>query len=94
MSKSINSEALAVIFDIYGVELENAHRMNPERYCWPISELPTVMAKMKDAFVRGSCSIDGEGWKRTCKRLKIKHTRKALWEYAENNPSEFTDTAS
>lgn len=66
--------------DIYAEELERAVKERPDDYGWPVSELPVVLEKMKAAFIRGSYNKDSLAIKRTCKRLVIKHTYKAINE--------------
>lgn len=59
---------------IYEEELVNAVRNNPKEYCWPIEQAPQVATRMKAAILSSSYNKDGQAFKATCRRLKIKHT--------------------
>lgn len=47
-------------------------------YCYPPDRVPHVAAKMRAAIEAGCYNKDGEGFKRTCKELKIPHTYKGI----------------
>lgn len=58
----------------------------PEQYAWHYSgdldaEIQRVAGRMFEAMNRGSFNHDSKSYKLTCKRLKIKPTRKAILEY-------------
>lgn len=60
--------------EVYTRRLAEALMNEPHNYVWPASELPTVLAKMRNAFIRKSFNKDGYAIKMTCRELKIKHT--------------------
>lgn len=60
--------------ETYREELLKAHQEAPETYAWPIEEFEAVLARMFVAIDKGSMNKDGLAFKRTCKRLGIKHT--------------------
>jgi hypothetical protein len=68
---------IAVLTDQYAQLFETAeYALARARYT------PAAMAeKMTDGVVDGSANKDGDGIKRTCKALGIKHTYKAIGEY-------------
>lgn len=59
---------------LYEEELARSIKEHPDKYFWPISELPAVVARMKVAFEKGSFNKDSLAIKSVCKRLNIKHT--------------------
>lgn len=63
----------------YGIHLQGFAELG--RYGWPASEAPTVAAKMRAAWERGTGSKDGDAFKATCKQLGISHTYKAINAY-------------
>jgi hypothetical protein len=67
--------------EVYAEVLPLLRKEKPELYVWPESETSTVLAKMGVAFEKGTFNHDGEGIKRACKILGIKHTRKAMLEF-------------
>jgi len=62
---------------VYAKHLKAAMAEHPEMYL-PGLDSAEVAAKMNAAFFTGTASKDGEGVKRTCRELKIKHTYKAI----------------
>ena len=79
---------------VYGEELERATREHPADYRWahaptivhgncgnttfPARTVAQVAANMRLAILSGGYSHDGRAFKATCKRLGIKHTRRAI----------------
>ena len=66
---------------VYTEELEKAVLKYPEEYVWPVENVPTVAAKMIQAFRAGTYNKDSRAMKATCKRLNIKHTYTAINAY-------------
>jgi hypothetical protein len=66
---------------VYTEELEKAVKNFPEEYAWPVENVPTVAAKMVQAFLAGTYNKDSRAVKATCKRLSIKHTYKEINAY-------------
>ena len=66
---------------IYTEELGKAVLAYPEEYTWPVENVPTVAAKMIQAFRAGTYNKDSRAIKATCKRLNIKHTYTAINAY-------------
>jgi hypothetical protein len=71
---------MSVFAVVYREELERALKETPELYAWPITELDNVLARMLAGLAKGSANKDSPPIKRTCKRLGIKHTYKAIQE--------------
>lgn len=65
----------------YTEQLEKAVLKYPEEYVWPVENVPTVAAKMIQAFRARTYNKDSRAVKATCKILKIKHTYTAINEY-------------
>lgn len=65
----------------YAEELEKAVLKFPEEYTWPVENVPTVAAKMIQAFRAGTYNKDGRAIKAVCKRLNLKHTYKEINAY-------------
>jgi len=53
----------------------------PNEYAFKVAEVPMVAIRMRWAFHDGSFHHIGRAIKATCKRVGIKHTRKAMLEY-------------
>lgn len=66
------------------VEEDAQKPANAREYHFPVSFVPTIVGRMKEAIVRGSYNKDGEGFKRTCKALGIKHTYMSITKWLEN----------
>lgn len=66
---------------IYEPELLKVVKENPQQYTYPVSSVPGVVTRMQAAFLAGSYNHDGLAIKRTCQKLGIKHTRKAMEEF-------------
>lgn len=67
--------------DVYREELEKSLKEAPENYAWGPDDLETVFNRMKNAIERGSFNKDSISFKRTCKRLNIKHTYRAIDDF-------------
>lgn len=52
-------------------------------YFFGLDAVPAVAAKMIAATFDGTANYDGPAFKLTCKRLGIKHTRKAINAYVK-----------
>ena len=55
----------------YTKQLTSIVKNYPEKYAYPLTEVPNVISKMKVAFIRKSYNKDGAAIKATCKALKI-----------------------
>ena len=84
-------------FELYEIELERCAKESHMDYPWflgnanyPAIPVSVVAARMRKAVERNSHSHSGPAFKATCKRLGIKHTRKAIAEYCASEllPSE------
>lgn len=69
--------------EVYRVKLKEAVRTRPEIYVWPLSEVPTVVNRMRAALIAGSYNHDTLAIKWTCKELGIKFTRRAIEAFFE-----------
>jgi hypothetical protein len=58
----------------YEKQLAVAIQKYPVEYGYPVTEVPTVVGKMKVAFIRKSYNKDGRAIKATCKALNIGYT--------------------
>ncbi len=77
-----NEEQLKVFLGIYTGKLAEAVERSPDKYCYPVSEVPQVVERMRVAILRGSYSLHSSpAFKATCKALGIKFTYKAVREY-------------
>jgi hypothetical protein len=68
-------------------EVVKADKLRPiehQEYRFPVEFVPVVVDRMKDAIQRGSYNKDGDGFKRTCKALGIKHTYMAINTWLNN----------
>lgn len=66
------------LFAIYCEELERSRKLSPNEYAWGDDEHDAVVERMRIALHRMSFDKESETWKRTCKRIGIKHTYKAI----------------
>ena len=62
----------------FATELAKAVVERPDEYGFPVDEVPIVVNRMRQAFIRGSYNHDGVAIRRTCKCLGLKHTRTAM----------------
>ena len=67
--------------DMYTLQLRKAVETRPDLYSWPVSEVPTVVAKMVKALEMGSYNKGGLGMQWTCKALGIKYTYASINSY-------------
>ncbi len=58
----------------YERQLQTAIVKYPVEYGYPVTEVPTVVGKMKTAFIRKSYNKDGRAIKATCKVMGIGYT--------------------
>jgi len=65
----------------YARQLESAVTNHPEEYCYPTSEIPGVIKKMRTAFIEQSYNKDGRAIRSTCKALSIPYTYVAINKY-------------
>lgn len=72
---------LQCFLDVYREELERSYKASPESYAWPWSDFDVVFSRMAKGIEAGSFNKDNETFKRTCKRLRIKHTYTAIREF-------------
>ncbi len=59
---------------VYSVKLAEAVETCPEEYGFPLSDVPRVAGKMREAFIRGTFNKDGKAIKATSRHFKVPHT--------------------
>jgi hypothetical protein len=69
----------------YAVQLKHAVETYPSEYAYSVTEVPKVIARMRDAIQSGQFNKDGRAIKETCKKLKIKHTYKGIRNFIDNH---------
>lgn len=67
--------------ETYKLELTKALIERPYDYNWTMDEFDLVFERMEKAILAGTFNKDSTAIKRTCKKLGIKHTYKAIREY-------------
>lgn len=77
-SRQINDANFFRFIVIYTEKLREAVAKHPEVYRYTQAEVPAVVDRMREAFVRGSYNHDGLAIRNTCKAVGIKPTRTAL----------------
>ncbi len=85
----MNAERFKLFGAAYLDGLTAAVKANPEEYGYGPEGVPTVVARMLAAISAkgpGSVNLDGGGFRRACKALGIKHTRKAITAYLDGAP--------
>lgn len=67
----------------YEAALGDAVRVQPDAYAYPVSEVPRVVERMMRAIRENVESVNytGHGFRLTCKRLGIRHTKKAILNF-------------
>ena len=78
MSKRVVPEKLEKWTGIYAEELKSAVEKFPGEYFYGVDSVPSVVAKMRVAFERGTYNYEGRAIRSTCRRLGISHTYKAI----------------
>ena len=88
----MNNSRFETLSEVYRRNLIAAVQDNPSNYMlgrlgapsdpveYANSTADKMLARVKETGMM-TVSKDGEGWKRTCKELGIKHTYKAIEEY-------------
>jgi len=66
---------------VYVEQLKLAVEQNPEEYGWSLDKLPNVVARMRAAISSKTFNHNSTSFRKTCKILGIKHTRKAIFEF-------------
>ena len=63
--------------------LRDAVIAHPNDYLYPVQQVPVVVAKMMKAIRENANNVNygSHGFRLTCKRLGIKHTKKAIIAY-------------
>lgn len=86
----MNQEKFTLFAEAYRVGLQAAVEEKPEEYFMqgstPEEYAKVVSARMMNKIGSGKhygVSYDGGGFRRACKKIGIKHTRKAILEYLE-----------
>jgi hypothetical protein len=69
--------------EVYRQELCNAKREYPLEYVWAITEVDCIANRMLNAIKTDTFNKDSRAIKATCKRLKIKHTYKAIKDFLQ-----------
>jgi hypothetical protein len=70
-----------IFIDEYEYSLKWAKEKYPQDYSWPVSELPRITERMKNAILARTFSHDGKAMKKTCVTLGIKHGRKSILNF-------------
>ena len=65
----------------YEKQLQTAVINYPNEYGFDVAAVPTVAARMRLAFQKGSYNKDGRAIKATCKALSIQYTYKGINEF-------------
>ena len=81
---TMNLEAFDRFSAAYRAGLLSAVTEAPDAYAWPASEASRVADKMLDRIRHTPRAVNyggGGGFKRACRTLGIKYTRKAIFEY-------------
>jgi hypothetical protein len=67
--------------------LRDAVIAHPDDYAYTAPEVPVVVARMMKAIRENVHNVyyGGHGFRLTCKRLGIKHTKKAIIAYLRGN---------
>ena len=76
----VNEAKFNEFIKLYGEILEKNMSEKPHEY---VKSFETTFSNMSFAVLSGSFNKDSESFKETCKKLKIKHTYKAINEYLE-----------
>lgn len=79
----IRDYRLAQFMAIYTPCLAETLEKYPNEYAWPKADVPVVAARVREAIRNGTYNHDGRAIKATCKKLGIKHTRKAIQAFLE-----------
>jgi hypothetical protein len=86
----MNQEKFKTFSEAYRVGLQEAVAKDPEKYftqgATPEKYAEVVSARMLESIGGGKhfgVNYEGGGFRRACKALGIKHTRKAILEYLE-----------
>ena len=85
----MNAERFALFSAAYHEGLRAAVEANPEDYDYGPEGAPVVVARiMATISAQGinAVSVLGGGFRRACKALGIKHTRKAIVAYLDGAP--------
>jgi hypothetical protein len=67
----------------YEKQLTLAVQNYPAEFGYPVSYVPTVIGRMKNAIINQTYNKDGRGIKNTCKALGIKYTYQAINDYVK-----------
>jgi 2'-5' RNA ligase len=67
--------------EVYERTLRAAHKQFPERYKWPIEQVPAVAQRMAEAMAKGTANMDSPAIKAALRELGVKQTRKAANEF-------------
>ena len=69
---------------VYEQKLVEAITKHPELYAYPMSEVPFIASRMREAFECGSYSKDSHAIRATCKHFGVKHTYTAIREFLQS----------
>lgn len=78
MNRKANEKNVDRFCAVYTVTLADAIRNHPDEYCYPVSEVPSVIAKMRKAFIAGTYNYNGRAIAAACKSLGMPHRMKAM----------------
>lgn len=82
----IDQDRLHRWMTVYSEKLLAAVASGKYQYSYPVSEVPKVVARMRDAFEAGSYSKDGRATEQTCKHFGIPYTYKAINSFLSGEP--------
>lgn len=77
----LSLERINVWMLVYEDKLFQAVRTRPDQYTYPVSEVPAVAARMREAMIRGTFNKDGLAMRWTCAHFGIRPTYKAISEF-------------
>jgi hypothetical protein len=70
----------------YKFQLRHAVETRPEEYAWKVDKFDEVYSRMEAAIKKGAYNKESTAFKKTCKKLNIKFTYKAIKEYIGGQP--------
>ena len=70
---------------VYRIKLLESIKRDPSHYFWDVSEIDTVMERIKAAILRLSFNKDTRAFKATFRALKIKNTWRDIETYLGTN---------
>lgn len=87
MKRNLNAASLSTFMAIYADHLRDVVSDPTNGYWYGVDAVPQVVGKMYIALRENTYNHDGLAFKRTCKSLGIKYTRKAIEEFLQEGAS-------